>query len=409
MQVYSIYINKESIKKLINNGFKFFNKKSLETMKNIEYEIKIKKIEKNIIQEDTYCFNEPKRHYGIFNGILTGQCSEITLYSDEKEYAVCTLASIGLSKFVENGLFNFEKLGEITEILVNNLNKVIDINYYPTPETRYSNINHRPLGIGVQGLADVFMLMKMPYDSNEALELNKLIFETIYYYACVASHKLAQKYGPYEKYEGSPISKGLFQFDLWGIEPTNRYNWDELRENIKCDGIRNSTLIALMPTASTSQILGNNECMEPITSNIYSRRTLAGDFVVVNKYLIKDLEELGLWNEDLKNLIIKNNGSVQNIEIIPKNLRDIYKTVWEIKQKTLIDLSADRTPFISQTQSLNLFFEEPTANVLTSCAIYGWKKGLKTGNYYIRTRPKIQAQQFTIEPEKEPECLMCSA
>jgi ribonucleoside-diphosphate reductase alpha chain len=360
-----------------------------------------------LLYKDAINKKSNQKHYGTIKS--SNLCSEITLYSDEKEYAVCTLASIGLSKFVKSGVFNFEKLGEITQILVKNLNKVVDINYYPVPETRYSNMNHRPLGIGVQGLADVFMLMKMPYDSDEALELNKLIFETIYYNACVASHKIAQEEGPYEKFKGSPMSKGLFQFDLWGIEPTNRYNWDELRENIKKDGIRNSTLIALMPTASTSQILGNNECMEPITSNIYSRRTLAGDFVVVNKYLIQDLEELGLWNEDLKNLIIKHNGSVQKIDIIPKHLRDIYKTVWEIKQKVLVDMSVSRGPYVCQTQSLNLFFEEPTANILTSCAIYGWKKGLKTGNYYIRTRPKIQAQQFTIEPEKEPECVMCSA
>ena len=360
-----------------------------------------------LLYKDSINNKSNQKHYGTIKS--SNLCSEITLYSDSKEYSVCTLASIGLSKFVNDGVFNFDKLGEITEILVNNLNKVIDINYYPVPETKLSNDRHRPIGIGVQGLADVFALMKMPFDSQEALELNKQIFETIYYYACVASHKLAVVHGTYEKYDGCPLSQGQFQFDLWGIEPSSKYDWDTLRQNIKIDGVRNSLLIALMPTASTSQILGNNECIEPFTSNIYSRRTIAGDFVVVNKYLIQELEQLGLWNEDLKNAIIRDNGSVQNIEIIPKELRDIYKTVWEIKQKVLVDMSVARGPFVCQTQSLNLFFEEPNANILTSCAIYGWKKGLKTGNYYVRSRPKIQAQQFTIEPEKEPECEMCSA
>lgn len=347
-----------------------------------------------------------QKHYGTIKS--SNLCSEITLYSDDKEYSVCTLASIGLTKFVENKSFNFNKLGEIVTILVNNLNKVIDINFYPVPETKLSNDRHRPIGIGVQGLADVFALMQIPFDSNDALELNKQIFETMYYYALKQSNILAQKFGTYEKYDGCPLSKGQFQFDLWNVKPSDKYNWDELRNNIIKYGVRNSTLIALMPTASTSQILGNNECFEPFTSNIYSRRTLAGDFIVVNKYLIKDLNDLGLWNEELKNIIIKNNGSVQNIDIIPDYIKNIYKTVWEIKQKTLIDMAVSRGPFICQTQSLNLFFEEPNINILTSSAIYAWKKGLKTGSYYIRSRPKIQAQQFTIEPDKN-ECLMCSA
>lgn len=360
-----------------------------------------------ILFKDSINKKSNQQHYGTIKS--SNLCAEITLYSDENEYAVCTLASIGLSKFVENQKFNFEKMEEIIEILVNNLNKVIDINYYPVPETKLSNDRHRPIGIGVQGLADVFALMKIPFDSEEALLLNEQIFESMYYYALKASNKMAKKYGVYEKYEGCPLSKGLFQFDLWGVKPSDRYNWDELRNDIMENGVRNSLLIALMPTASTSQILGNNECIEPFTSNIYGRRTLAGDFIVINKYLIQDLEKMGIWSEELKNLIIKNNGSIQNIENIPKNIKDIYKTVWEIKQKVLVDMAAKRGPYVCQTQSLNLFFEEPNANVLTSCAIYAWKKGLKTGNYYIRSRPKIQAQQFTIEPDNKEDCIMCSA
>lgn len=360
-----------------------------------------------LLYKDSVNKKSNQKHYGTIKS--SNLCSEILEYSDNKEYAVCTLASIGLSKFVEDGAFNFEKLGEITQILVNNLDRIIDINYYPVPETRLSNERHRPMGIGVQGLADVFAIMKMPFDSPQALQLNNEIFETIYYYACIASNKLAEQKGTYEMYEGSPISQGLFQFDLWNVKPTPRYNWDELRVEIQKYGMRNSLLVALMPTASTSQILGNNECIEPFTSNIYSRRTLAGDFIVVNKYLIRDLEKMRLWNEDMKNAIIRDNGSVQNINVIPKELKDIYKTVWEIKQKVIVDMAIGRGPYVCQTQSMNLFFEEPNTNILTSCAIYGWKKGLKTGNYYVRSRPKVQAQQFTIEPEKEPECEMCSA
>ena len=332
-------------------------------------------------------------------------CAEIIEYSDHKEYACCVLASISLPKFVQNKVFNFDKLIEITETVVNNLNKIIDYNYYPVEETKVSNFNHRPLGIGVQGLADVYILMGYAFDSEEAIELNKLIFESLYYGALLASNKLAKKYGKYSSFDGSNLSKGLFQFDLWDVKPSSRYNWDLLREDIKINGTRNSLLIALMPTASTSQILGNNECIEPYTSNIYARRVLAGDFVVINKHLQKKLTELNLWNDTLKNNIIYNNGSVQNIDLIPDDIKKIYKTVWEIKQKVLVQQSIDRGPFVCQSQSLNLFFEEPNENVLTGALFYGWRNGLKTGSYYIRNRPKIQAQQFTINPN----CDFCSA
>ena len=331
-------------------------------------------------------------------------CNEIVQYSDHKEYAVCTLASISLPNFVNDYKFDFNKLIEVTNIVVRNLNKIIDVTYYPVPETEISNKKHRPMGVGVQGLADVYSKLGYPFDSYEAKELNKQIFETLYYGALLASHALAKETEPYSTFKGSPISKGLFQFDLWNIKPSNRYDWDTLRTNIMKDGIANSLLIALMPTASTSQILGNNECFEPVTSNMYTRRTIAGDFIVINKYLVKDLMHLNLWDINMKNTIIAHNGSVQNIDNIPQNIKDLYKTVWEIKQKVIIDQAIDRGPFVCQTQSMNLFFEEPTQSMLTSAFFHGWKNGLKTGSYYIRTKPKAQAQQFTVAP-----CEMCSA
>ena len=308
-------------------------------------------------------------------------CTEIIEYSDDKEIAVCNLASISLPRFVEGNNFNFNKLVEVTHTITRNLNKIIDNNYYPLEETRRSNFRHRPIGIGVQGLADVFMLLGLPFESDMARILNKNIFETIYYAALTASNQLAKENGPYETYEGSPISKGIFQFDMWDVQPSGRYNWDKLREEIKKYGVRNSLLLAPMPTASTSQILGNNECFEPYTSNIYNRRVLSGEFVVVNKHLLKDLMNLGLWNENMKQRIIAANGSVQNIDEIPANLKEIYKTVWEIKQRTLIDMSADRGAFICQSQSLNLFVEQPNFAKLSSMHFYTWKKGLKTGMY----------------------------
>ena len=381
-------------------------------------------------RSDTFCFTESKRGMGIFNGIITGQCSEIIQYSDENETAVCNLSSIALPSFIEidnatnKNIINYEKLHEVTKVITVNLNKIIDINYYPTEKTRVSNMRHRPIGIGVQGLADVFMMMNLPFGSDEARKINHYIFETIYYAALECSSELAQKYGSYETFLGSPASKGQLQFDLWGISPTlegeePRYDWNEMRERIKLYGLRNSLLLAPMPTASTSQILGNNECIEPITSNIYNRRTIAGEFILANKYLMNDLIKLELWNEKIKNNIIANNGSVQHIDVIPSDIREKYKTVWEIPMRTLIDMAADRGAFICQSQSLNLWLEEPNYSNLTSMHFYAWSKGLKTGIYYLRRRGRHQAQQFTIEPEKkdlennlyeddEP-CEMCSA
>jgi ribonucleoside-diphosphate reductase alpha chain len=327
-------------------------------------------------------------------------CNEIMEYSDTEEYAVCTLASVGLPKFVEDGVFNYDKLIDVMDVLVNNLDTIIDINYYPVKQTRVSNERHRPMGIGVQGLADVFALMKVPFDSDEAREINKNIFETMYYGALVASNKLAKKKGAYSTFKGSPISEGKFQFDLAGVKPSDRYDWEALRADIMENGVRNSLLIALMPTASTSQILGNNECFEPYTSNIYTRSTTAGDFIVINEHMVRDLEKLGLWNAEMKDKVIFYNGSIQQIEEIPQNIRDLYKTAWEIKQKVIIDMSADRQPFVDQSQSMNLFFEEPKDKELTGAFFYGHSRGLKTGSYYLRTRPKVQAQQFTIDPDK---------
>ena len=525
--------------------------------------IKIKEIIPHFKTADTYCFNEEKRHYGVFNRILTGQCAEITEFSNKDEYACCCLSSISLSSLVEipkiegkvkiytktdcpycemacellgdyekivldddeerkafyndlsgvkcedgvckmekpktvNGKrintvpqifindehvggytelkaylkpkFNFEKLEEICYVLVKNLNRVIDINFYPVPETARGNFKHRPLGIGVQGLADTLMKMRIPFESDEAKELNKKIFESIQYYCLKGSMELSRErqeimesnhfrnfrqhifyelelikhhtkrkleeledldlsrweyHGEYftlrellsdksyySTFEGSPLSQGIFQFESMGIEVEETFlktKWNILRRNILKYGIRNSLLTALMPTASTSQILGNNECFEPITSNIYSRRTLAGDFVIVNQYLVNDLIERGIWSKEVKDMIIANNGSIQNMSFMTRQEKELYKTVWEIKQKALIDLSADRTPFICQTQSLNLFFEEPKNNSLGSALLYGWKRGLKTGSYYIRSRPKIQAQQFTIDPKLMNQvCESCS-
>jgi ribonucleoside-diphosphate reductase alpha chain len=324
-------------------------------------------------------------------------CTEIIEYSDDKETAVCNLASISLPRFVEGKKFNFDKLLEVTQIITKNLNKIIDNNYYPLEETRRSNFRHRPIGIGVQGLADVFMLLGLPFESDVAKILNKNIFETIYYAALVASKNIAKESGAYETFEGSPLSKGIFQFDMWNVQPSDRYNWDALRAEIKEHGVRNSLLLAPMPTASTSQILGNNECFEPYTSNIYNRRVLSGEFVVVNKHLLKDLMGLGLWNDSMKQRIIAANGSVQNIDEIPANLKEIYKTVWEIKQRTIIDMSADRGAFICQSQSLNLFVEQPNFAKLSSMHFYTWKKGLKTGMYYLRTKAATDAVKFTVE------------
>ncbi len=324
-------------------------------------------------------------------------CTEIIEYTSKDEVAVCNLASIALNKFVENDTYNFQKLYDITYVVTKNLNKVIDVNFYPVPEARNSNIRHRPIGIGVQGLADAFIMLKLPFDSEEAAILNKNIFETIYFAAVTASNDLAKEHGAYESFKGSPISKGVFQFDMWNVTPSDRWNWDTLRKEVMEYGVRNSLLLAPMPTASTSQILGNNECFEPYTSNIYARRTLSGEFVIVNKHLMKDLIELGLWNDDMKNAIISHNGSVQNINGIPDDIKEIYKTVWEIKQKNIIDMAADRGAYICQSQSMNLFVESPNFGRLSSMHFYAWEKGLKTGIYYLRTKAAADPIKFTVD------------
>jgi ribonucleoside-diphosphate reductase alpha subunit len=329
-------------------------------------------------------------------------CTEIVQYSDDKETAVCNLASIALNKFVkEDKSFDFELLHSVAKVVTYNLNQVIDVNYYPTDKTRISNMRHRPIGIGIQGLADVFMIMDVAFNSSEAKQLNINIFETIYHAALETSVELSKAHRPYESFKGSPASKGVLQFDMWNVDPGNsRYNWTEMKASVIKYGIRNSLLLAPMPTASTSQILGNNEAFEPITSNIYTRRTLAGEFIVINKYLMRELIDLGIWTDALKNNIIANRGSVQHLTNLSEHMRNKYKTVWELPMKDLIDMSADRGAFICQSQSLNLWMEEPSYGPLTSMHFYAWTKGLKTGLYYLRRKPKHQAQQFTIEPDK---------
>jgi ribonucleoside-diphosphate reductase alpha subunit len=329
-------------------------------------------------------------------------CTEIVEYTAADEIAVCNLASIALPRFVIDGKFDHQKLFDITYQITKNLNKIIDVNYYPVEEARNSNMRHRPIGIGVQGLADTFMLLKLPFDSEEARMLNREIFETIYYASMTSSKDIAIKEGPYSTFAGSPVSQGIFQFDMWNVKPTDRWEWDVLKEEVKKHGVRNSLLLAPMPTASTSQILGNNECFEPYTSNIYSRRVLSGEFIVVNKHLLLDLVKLGIWNNNLKTKIISANGSVQDIPEIPQHIKDIYKTVWEIKQKVIIDMAADRGAFICQSQSLNLFIQDANFGKLTSMHFYAWKKGLKTGMYYLRTKAATDAIKFTVEKQAEP-------
>ena len=324
-------------------------------------------------------------------------CTEIIEYTAPDEVAVCNLASIALPKFVEEGQFNHDKLFDVAYRVTQNLNRVIDRNYYPIPEARNSNMRHRPVGIGVQGLADAFILMRFPFDSAEARQLNKDVFETIYYAACTASKDMAKAEGPYETFAGSPASQGRLQFDMWGVEPSNRWEWDVLKEEIKQHGMRNSLLMAPMPTASTAQILGNNECFEPYTSNIYTRRVLSGEFIIVNKHLLRDLTKLGLWDDDMKNRMIAANGSIQNINEIPDNLKALYRTAWEIPQKALIEMSADRGAYICQSQSLNVFMENVNTAKLTSMHFYAWKKGLKTGMYYLRTKAATDAIKFTVD------------
>ena len=462
----------------------------IQPQRNARKFIKILKTENNDRIDDTYCFTEPKKHAGVFNGIITSQCTEITQYSDNTETAVCNLASIGLPTFVDKKTktFDYEYLHYVTKVITNNLNKVIDINYYPTEKGEKSNKLHRPIGIGVQGLADTFILMDIPFYSDLAKEVNQRIFETIYHASLEKSNEIAiERYnvikdmftyiktkdnhdinciinntknyeklnmaeyayadfnfpekldlntsysiikkeldltetlcGAYSSFIGSPASNGILQFDMWNVTPSDRYDWNQLKQSIQTYGLRNSLLVAPMPTASTSQILGFNECFEPFTSNLYSRRTLAGEFVVVNKYLMKELIDLNLWNEKIKNNIIANKGSVQQLTMLSEHIRNKYKIVWEIPMKHLIDMATDRGAYVCQSQSMNLWIEDPNYNNLTSMHFYSWKKGLKTGIYYLRRKAKHQAQQFTIEPEqvnekeeKEKEkdeiCEMCSA
>lgn len=338
-----------------------------------------------------------QQHLGTIRN--SNLCTEIVEYCAPDEVAVCNLASIALPRFVIDGAFDHQKLYEVTYQAAINLNRIIDRNYYPVEEARNSNMRHRPIGLGIQGLADTFILMRYPFESDEAKQLNIDIAETMYFAAMTASKDLAKTEGAYSTYEGSPLSKGAFQFDFWGVVPGKRWNWSALQTEIKQHGVRNSLLIAPMPTASTSQILGNNECFEPYTSNIYVRRVLSGEFVIVNKFLLKDLVALGLWNDEMKNRIISANGSIQAIEEIPQEIREIYKTVWEIKQRTLIDMAADRGAYICQSQSLNLFVQQPNKAKLTSMHFYAWKKGLKTGMYYLRTQAAAQAVQFTVEKQ----------
>lgn len=368
-------------------------------------------------RDDTYCFNEPINHAGVFNGILTGNCTEIIEYTSPDETAVCNLGSIALPKFVKNGVFDYKELRKYTAILTRNLDIVIDKTYYPTEKCKRSNLRHRPIGIGIQGLADVFAMMRISWTSEQAAKVNREIFENIYYAAAETSIMLANgdegwrvpvdTGNTYKSFSGSPMSQGKMQFDLWNDKPreTPYLDWGLLKA-LCFGGMRNSLLVAPMPTASTSQILGNNECFEPFTSNLYSRRVLSGEFMVVNKYLVEDLVALGLWTSEVRTGIISNNGSIQGMKELPEDIRELYKTVWEIPMKTLINLSRDRAPFICQSQSLNLFLAEPTPSKVSSMHFYAWKTGLKTGCYYLRTKAAAKAQQFTVEP---PSCVSCSA
>jgi len=352
--------------------------------------------------------NEKSNHKHVGTIKSSNLCTEILEFTDKEETAVCNLASIALPKYVdvEKNEFNHEELHRVTKMVTRNLNKVIDKNFYPTENGKRSNMRHRPIGIGVQGLADVFIMLRMTFGSEESRKLNIDIFETIYHASLESSCELAEMYGPYETFKGSPFSKGILQFDMWDRDPkfSGRYDWNAMRKLVK-KGTMNSLLLAPMPTASTSQILGNNECFEPYTTNIYLRRTLAGEFVVVNKHLVNDLKERGLWSKEMKDLMVKANGSVQNIIDIPDDLKELYKTVWEMSQKTIIDMAADRGVYIDQSQSMNLFVESPTISKLSSMHMYAWKTGLKTGMYYLRSKAKSRPIQFSLEAE----CSMCSA
>jgi ribonucleoside-diphosphate reductase alpha chain len=428
-EAWRLSISALSIEVLLRHGFETHRLDLSDftpTVRDCRQYVRVVSIEDNGRFDATYCFNEPKRHMGVFNGVITGNCTEIMEVSTPDETAVCNLASLSLPAFVKDGEFDFDKLCEVTRVVTRNLNRVIDKNYYPTEPARKSNMRHRPIGIGVQGLADVYMMLGLSFDEPEARKLNKFIFESMYYAALMESMLLAVQEGPYETFDGSPASQGVLQFDMWNEVDNDRYAWDLVREAIKKHGLRNSLLVAPMPTASTAQILGNNEAFEPYTTNIYLRRTLAGEFVMINKHLVKDLQTLNMWNPAVKNQIIRDGGSVQSLDI-PDRLKEVYRTVWEIPQKSILDMAADRGAYIDQSQSMNIFMENPTLAKLSSMHMYGWRKGLKTGMYYLRTRAKAKPQQVTLPPaataassaptEEEklacslanPEgCLMCS-
>jgi ribonucleoside-diphosphate reductase alpha chain len=442
-EIYRLLINSVDTYRLLELGFcpKRLEITKKEPQRSAYHFTKVISIEDEERYDDTYCFTESKRNRGIFEGVLLGNCSEIMEYSDTNKYACCVLASLVLSSYVspivpvakvvkshkkedteiataeiDDGLktrffFDHSKLAEVVKVVTRNLNKLIDLNFYPVEETRRSNMSERPIGIGVQGLADVFFKLGLAYDSEEAIKLDKEIMETIYFSSLSASMELSKKDGPYATFKGSPISKGQFQFDLWKEFPTNkehsveinhsgRYDWDKLRKEIKKHGVRNSLVTALMPTATTSQIMGSaSESFEPITSNCYTRRVKAGEFLVVNPYMTADLIKAGIWNEDMRNKLLATRGSLQNIPEIPQKLKDVYKTVWEIQQKYLIDHSVARGPYVDQSQSLNLYFADGNPDKITKAHFYGWKKGLKTGSYYIRTKPTINAASFTMEED----------
>jgi ribonucleoside-diphosphate reductase alpha chain len=409
--LWRLLISSSGLYRLKNLGFKCHRLKfsAVKPQRNAEQFVTVVSVVDDGRYDDTYCFNEPENHAGVFNGILTGNCTEIIEFSSPEETAVCNLASLALPAFVLSraafgeSSFDFAALRRVVRVATRNLNRVIDINFYPTPETRRSNMRHRPIGLGVQGLADVFAMLGLAWESEEAAALNQRIFEHIYYAALEESMELARVEGPYDTFTGSPASRGKLQFDLWDdvkplTEVDGTLDWATMRDKVRKHGIRNSLLVAPMPTASTSQILGYNECFEPFTTNLYTRRTLAGEFIVVNKYLTKELMGLGLWSDAMKQRIVAANGSVQGLEEIPEAVRARYKTSWEIPQKVLIDMAAARGAFICQSQSLNLFVADPTYSKLTSMHFYAWKKGLKTGCYYLRTKAPVAAQKFTIDP-----------
>jgi ribonucleoside-diphosphate reductase alpha chain len=413
---YRLLITSWDVAKLYDLGFrpKRLNISGIYPKNNTKRWIQIEEIIKTNRISDTYCFKEEKRGMGIFNGILTGQCAEITLYSDDKEYAVCNLMSIALPKYVEYDLkgkpfFNHQRLFEVAKQAMLPMNNIIDYNFYPVPETKLSNMRHRPIGVGVQGISCVYIKMKIPFESEEAKKLNKEIFETLYYGCLSGSLELSKKDGPYSSFEGSPFSQGKLQFDLWaeanGIDLkdylSGRWDWEQMRKDIKEYGVRNSTLLAQMPTASSAQIMGNTESIEPFDSCIFKRRVLSGEYIVVNKHLVEDLTKLGIWSKEMKDTIITHNGSIQDIDSIPSDLKLLYKTCWEMSMKSLIDQSAGRGPFIDQTQSLNLFMASPTFKKLTSMHFYAWKSGLKTGIYYLRSKAGSSSGKFSVDPELE--------